>query len=187
MMIWCSEVLNGEFQEITDQPKCRSRLAETETRAAGEMRDENRMDIYIALPFPFPSFATKPLLLLNHGQKKDRNPTHHRSSLSLSLRPRSSPCLLPQHERNRSVTFLKVSFIHPTVFSSLILFQRKNGLFKKAYELGVLCSVDVAVIVFDNKQGGPRLYQYGSDDVVTIVERAMRVCPAPPSISTDSR
>jgi len=30
----------------------------------------------------------------------------------------------------------------------LIPFQRKNGLFKKAYELGVLCSVDVAVIIF---------------------------------------
>jgi len=61
--------------------------------------------------------------------------------------------------------------------------QRKNGLFKKAYELGVLCSVDVAVLVFDNKQGGPRLYQYGSDDVITIVERAMRVCytSVPPS------
>lgn len=37
-------------------------------------------------------------------------------------------------DRNRSVTFLK----------------RKNGLFKKAYELGVLCSADVAVIVFSN-------------------------------------
>lgn len=36
-------------------------------------------------------------------------------------------------DRNRQVTFLK----------------RKNGLFKKAYELGVLCSADVAVIVFN--------------------------------------
>lgn len=35
-------------------------------------------------------------------------------------------------DRNRSVTFLK----------------RKNGLFKKAYELGILCSADVAVVVF---------------------------------------
>ena len=32
--------------------------------------------------------------------------------------------------------------------SSILDSQRKNGLFKKAYELGVLCSVDVAVIIF---------------------------------------
>lgn len=60
------------------------------------------------------------------------------------------------HERNRSVTFLK----------------RKNGLFKKAYELGVLCSVDVAVIIFEEKPGhNVKLYQYCSDDIKNIVQR----------------
>jgi hypothetical protein len=40
------------------------------------------------------------------------------------------------HERNRAVTFVK----------------RKNGLFKKAYELGVLCSVDIAVVIFARQE-----------------------------------
>ncbi|KAL1742254.1 hypothetical protein HDZ31DRAFT_43636 [Schizophyllum fasciatum] len=63
-----------------------------------------------------------------------------------------------RHERNRSVTFLK----------------RKNGLFKKAYELGVLCSVDIAVIVFEERQGHHvKLYQYGSRDVGEIVQRQL--------------
>ncbi|KAF8953848.1 hypothetical protein BDZ97DRAFT_1870222 [Flammula alnicola] len=63
------------------------------------------------------------------------------------------------HERNRSVTFLK----------------RKNGLFKKAYELGVLCSVDVAVIIFEERPGHHvKLYQYGSSDIHDIVQRHIR-------------
>lgn len=48
---------------------------------------------------------------------------------------------------------LGIAHLPATVASSAALylstfFQRKNGLFKKAYELGVLCSVDVAVIIF---------------------------------------
>ncbi|KAJ7590305.1 MADS-box transcription factor [Mycena floridula] len=63
------------------------------------------------------------------------------------------------HERNRSVTFLK----------------RKNGLFKKAYELGVLCSVDVAVIIFEERAGHHmKLYQYCSGDIHNIVQRHLR-------------
>lgn len=39
-----------------------------------------------------------------------------------------------QDDRNRNVTFGK----------------RRNGLFKKAYELGVLCQVDIAVLVWSH-------------------------------------
>ncbi|KZT39009.1 SRF-like protein [Sistotremastrum suecicum HHB10207 ss-3] len=68
------------------------------------------------------------------------------------------------HERNRSVTFLK----------------RKNGLFKKAYELGVLCSVDVCVVIF----GHPiKLFEYCSGDSTSILDRRRHVCSShPPSI-----
>ena len=46
-------------------------------------------------------------------------------------------------------TSLKNPFLLiPFSQNSLIYIQRKNGLFKKAYELVVLCSVDVAVIIF---------------------------------------
>ncbi|KAK2467186.1 hypothetical protein APHAL10511_000735 [Amanita phalloides] len=63
------------------------------------------------------------------------------------------------HERNRAVTFLK----------------RKNGLFKKAYELGVLCSVDVAVIIFEERPGHHlKLYQYCSTDIQDMVQRHLR-------------
>ncbi|EME43922.1 hypothetical protein DOTSEDRAFT_71657 [Dothistroma septosporum NZE10] len=55
-------------------------------------------------------------------------------------------------DRNRSVTFLK----------------RKGGLFKKAHELSVLCSVDVAVIIFGNNK---KLYEYSSADINDIVGR----------------
>ncbi|KAK3396345.1 hypothetical protein B0T20DRAFT_268709 [Sordaria brevicollis] len=55
-------------------------------------------------------------------------------------------------DRNRSVTFLK----------------RKGGLFKKAHELSVLCSVDVAVIIFGNNK---KLYEYSSGNIREILQR----------------
>jgi hypothetical protein len=45
--------------------------------------------------------------------------------------------------------FLKVRFFRIWLRIPLTAqLQRKNGIFKKVYELGVLCSVDIAVIVF---------------------------------------
>jgi hypothetical protein len=46
--------------------------------------------------------------------------------------------------------------------------KRKGGLFKKAHELSVLCSVDVAVIIFGNNK---KLYEYSSSDIGEILSR----------------
>jgi MADS-box transcription factor len=46
--------------------------------------------------------------------------------------------------------------------------KRKGGLFKKAHELSVLCSVDVAVIIFGNNK---KLYEYSSSDMGEILTR----------------
>jgi hypothetical protein len=46
------------------------------------------------------------------------------------------------------------------VYSTFL--KRKGGLFKKAHELAVLCSVDVAVIIFGQNK---KLYEYSSCDM----------------------
>lgn len=46
--------------------------------------------------------------------------------------------------------------------------KRKGGLFKKAHELSVLCSVDVAVIIFGNNK---KLYEYSSADIGEILAK----------------
>lgn len=46
--------------------------------------------------------------------------------------------------------------------------KRKGGLFKKAHELAVLCSVDVAVIIFGHNK---KLYEYSSCDMPDALGR----------------
>lgn len=46
--------------------------------------------------------------------------------------------------------------------------KRKGGLFKKAHELSVLCSVDVAVFIFGNNK---KLYEYSSTDMGDLITR----------------
>ncbi len=46
--------------------------------------------------------------------------------------------------------------------------KRKGGLFKKAHELSVLCSVDVAVIIFGHNK---KLYEYSSGDITETIGR----------------
>lgn len=51
--------------------------------------------------------------------------------------------------------------------------KRKGGLFKKAHELSVLCSVDVAVFIFGQNK---KLYEYSSADMRDLITRYTYVC-----------
>lgn len=61
-------------------------------------------------------------------------------------------------DRNRTVTFVK----------------RKAGLFKKAYELAVLCQVDLAVIIVGNND---KVYEFSSVDTNELLKTYSRVKP----------
>lgn len=56
---------------------------------------------------------------------------------------------------------------HVSVGNSTFL-KRKGGLFKKAHELSVLCSVDVAVFIFGSNK---KLYEYSSCDMRDLITR----------------
>ncbi|KAG8728580.1 hypothetical protein FRC11_010731 [Ceratobasidium sp. 423] len=71
--------------------------------------------------------------------------------------------ILPIQEQERYI--LKGVSLSTTAGST-----RKNGLFKKAYELGVLCSVDVAVIIFGHNN---KVYEYCSTDSDAMVQRRL--------------
>ena len=51
--------------------------------------------------------------------------------------------------------------------------KRKGGLFKKAHELSVLCSVNVAVIIFGHNK---KLYEFASSDINDMMARYQYVC-----------
>ncbi|XP_022141193.1 MADS-box transcription factor 6-like [Momordica charantia] len=62
-----------------------------------------------------------------------------------------------ENKVNRQVTFSK----------------RRNGLLKKAYELSVLCDVDVALIIFYSRG---KLFEFSSTDMNKILERYHQRC-----------
>lgn len=61
--------------------------------------------------------------------------------------------------------------------------KRKNGLFKKAFELAVLCRAEVAVIVF---AGNKKLYEFASSDMKDVLYRYTQV-PNPRNSADDRR
>jgi hypothetical protein len=75
----------------------------------------------------------------------------------------TAPCKLPAPRRCREP---------PLTLRSTFL-KRKGGLFKKAHELSVLCSVDVAVIIFGHNK---KLYEFSSGDINDTIGRYQYVC-----------
>ena len=63
--------------------------------------------------------------------------------------------------------FLNNDLRHQLTCSRTFL-KRKGGLFKKAHELSVLCSVDVAVIIFGHNK---KLYEFSSGDINETIGR----------------
>ncbi|KAK1300845.1 Floral homeotic protein AGAMOUS [Acorus calamus] len=51
--------------------------------------------------------------------------------------------------------------------------KRRNGLMKKAYELSVLCDVEVGLIVFSARG---RLYEYSNGSIRSTIERYKKAC-----------
>jgi hypothetical protein len=74
-------------------------------------------------------------------------------------------------DRNRSVYVfiaLRMRQSRPTLTLDSTFLKRKGGLFKKAHELSVLCSVDVAVIIFGHNK---KLYEFSSGDINETIGR----------------
>lgn len=72
-------------------------------------------------------------------------------------------------DRNRSVyVYLWSREPHAANNADRTFLKRKGGLFKKAHELSVLCSVDVAVIIFGHNK---KLYEFSSGDINETLRR----------------
>lgn len=76
-------------------------------------------------------------------------------------------------------TFTMMRMSLTTLLAIRTFLKRKGGLFKKAHELSVLCSVDVAVIIFGHNK---KLYEFSSGDIGETLGRYqyVRTCSISP-------
>nr|WQI83105.1 MADS-box transcription factor [Spirodela polyrhiza] len=68
---------------------------------------------------------------------------------------------------------IEIKRIENTTNRQVTFCKRRNGLFKKAYELSVLCDAEVALIVFSTRG---KLYEYANRSVKATIERYKKAC-----------
>ena len=96
---------------------------------------------------------------------KSMAPSHCAQRLQVGLHQQTTPHLLfhAYDIPNLDLLLIESLLIVPSTF-----LKRKGGLFKKAHELSVLCSVEVAVIIFGHNK---KLYEYSSGDINETIDR----------------
>lgn len=73
------------------------------------------------------------------------------------------------NERNRQVrAHCSPRFVDAERTLQATFTKRKNGLFKKAMELSILCDCEIALIVFSSNN---KLFQYSTGDIDKILAR----------------
>jgi MADS-box transcription factor, plant len=67
---------------------------------------------------------------------------------------------------------IEIKRIENTTSRQVTFCKRRNGLLKKAYELSILCDVEIALIIFS---GRGRLYEYSNNNRYTYTAQLISV------------
>ncbi|GMH23348.1 hypothetical protein Nepgr_025191 [Nepenthes gracilis] len=68
---------------------------------------------------------------------------------------------------------IEIKRIENTTNRQVTFCKRRNGLLKKAYEISVLCDVEVALIVFSSRG---RVYEFSNSNIKSTIERYKKAC-----------
>eukprot|EP00917_Polyrhabdina_sp_WS-2016_P020492 GHVP01043896.1.p1 GENE.GHVP01043896.1~~GHVP01043896.1.p1 ORF type:complete len:193 (+),score=34.82 GHVP01043896.1:434-1012(+) len=77
---------------------------------------------------------------------------------------------------------ITIKEIKDTRFRLATFKKRKNGLFKKAYELSVLCGCEIGLVIFTPENN---LYEYSSEGIENVISRHERTRKMPNESKTN--
>ncbi|XP_010530389.1 PREDICTED: floral homeotic protein AGAMOUS-like [Tarenaya hassleriana] len=114
----------------------------------------------------FPSFSREKKINQGKGPFPPFCSSPHSSATTAYRTELGSDQTSPQRKSGRGK--IEIKRIENTTNRQVTFCKRRNGLLKKAYELSVLCDVEVALLVFSARG---RLYEYSNHSVKATIER----------------